>query len=265
MKRFLATIFMICSLIAVANAERTYKVFSVSGEVVKESDSQQLKRNDILNGSDRIFIKTGSGLSLCDTENKRIYKSMGKEGRTSIAKIILSARQASREVSTLLGGGKKNNNVVSKVGAAYRGSSCDSLAASISESLRNTIPSQLITSDILGEREYADDGSFTFSITNNSDRITYANILSFSKTGISVCISLGTEAQCLVLQPGEKLHIEGLEFFEEDTDNSNAVQYRVLALPQPFDSQELEFYLKRDALSSFTENPQLKVSLSNIF
>ncbi len=253
MKRFLTTLF--CFSIPMMLLAQQYKIYSVQGDVlVQRATDTAWGKADVyasLAPNDMIRTKNGGSVTIHEIATGRLYSSTQKgslslQRRIEIAqkeeKTLFSAlnrelrRAVSKNKHKPMPAYSASANSVRGLGAQRSPSVYDSVYACILDCCNDQTGFQ--SEDIIVEKIVAADGSFFFTIQNNTDKIHFCNLLFVNDSSVSFCCSFD-ESGFLQLPAGYSADLSAFRFFNNDG------YYIFLASEKPLSIQPLQ-----DAFSS---------------
>ncbi len=262
MNRLLSCIIIMLITAQIAFCAHPYRIVGLKGKI-ERADGMQLKRMDEVKPADRLRIEKDGEISLADMETKRVYKMKGTGQEISVAKIIVTAKRSANGImSSLFAATKENGTKIKPVGAAFRGEGQDSLINAITSRISTDNIAANANRSIIGKKIFADDGTFMFRITNDTDFNLYVNVLRKTQDGWVLCLDT---SNCISINPNETIDIEGYSFFEDNSIGEKC-EYVVIATATPFDPQALKLHLDQKNVKEKTNaTDHIPVYFSTLF
>lgn len=238
-----------------------YEIFKTIGPVLNASTGQVVKEGATVDPKDKLIIKKDSKAAILDRQQHRIYYSQ-KSGTQSVASIMHDARRKADNVvaainSEVLNQSKQVSNRPKVKGASYRGSEAENaLLQSVCNAIFDITRAQ--PENRLSLTTVDNDGTFYFSIKNDTDSLLYVNIIAVRPEETpQLCLNIGiTDNQPYVsIAPNSELKLSEFVFVDcVPTD------YYMFASYEPIDSQALSLLLNVGERIYGVENAPIIVS-----
>lgn len=254
-------ILLIIAINAHCQQNAGYEIFKTIGRISNATTGQEVKKGDAVKPTDELTIGKDSKVGILDRQQHHVYYSL-KPGIQRVASILRNAkRRADNAVaavnSEMLNQSKQAGKRPNVNGVSYRGSDAENAHL---QSVCNAILdiTSALPDDRLSLKTVEDDGSFHFSMTNDTDSLVYVNVIAVRPEGsLQLCLNVGmTDNEPYVsIAPNSQLTLPEFEFVDYDPTD-----YYMFASYEPVDSQALSLLLNAGKRFDDVKNATIIVS-----
>lgn len=267
MKRFLIAICFMFPMLA--TAQQNYQIKSIQGEVslchVNEKTWVKAKALTYVNLEDILNVNKGGSVTLLEKSTGRVFVST-ETGKVSVQDRLVNAEKNAKSLSSALNSefGKsekqqKGSRPYVSMAAVTRGK-CDTcpiqtdLYDSVYTSILNLLQKEMNNdiSDIIIEKTFVPEGTFSITIKNNSDRLLYFNAVHVTDGHPSICYYFDN-MDFIPLQPSASVDLTSFPLIQ------NRGQYILIASEINLSVELIEAVFESEPILSSCELPNLRL------